>query len=300
MAAAVVLGSLLVEDPFATLPDDPEVTANIAGTLPAEGEPALEEPAGIAIRGSRVYVADSAAGVVRIFDRYGRGKGSIVLPASEGASSCPGAIALADKGRLAIVDSGRGQVVVVKARDAEEAEILFSLGDVGAGTAPLRPVAVAYDAGEFFVAGSAEAKVHVYDDDGLPVRDVTLEAAPPVEYPGGLLVSNGTIWLSDTKSGGVLGFDAQTGEMLAEWPDTYTVPRGLCAMGEGFAVADVLGQAVFVCDANGVRTHTLDRENVTDLTLALPEAVAWDSARSRLYVVDSAGGVVIALNIRVE
>lgn len=300
LAAAVAIGFTLAEDPFAELPDDPGIIANIAGTLPAEGESALEEPAGIAIRGSRVYVSDSAAGVIRIFDRYGRDKGSIVLPASEAAASRPGPIALADDGRFAVVDSGLGQVVVVKARAAEDAEILFVLGDVEEGTAPIRPVAVAYADGEYYVVGSTEAKVRVYDSDGVPVREVTPDVTPPVEYPGGLLVSNGTILLSDTKSGRVLAFDARTGEMSAEWPDTYTVPRGLTVAGDGFAVADVLGQTAFVVDAEGVRTHVLDRETVADLTLALPESVAWDDAKSRLYVVDSASAVVVVLNVRVQ
>lgn len=300
VAAAVAAGVTLANDPFASLPDDPDVIANVAGTLPAEGEPALEQPAGIAIRGNRVYVADSAAGVVRIFNRYGVDKGSIVLPAPEAASSRPGALALADGGRLAIVDSGRGQVVVVKAAAAEEAEVLFALGDAAAGTAPIRPVAVSYADDEYFVAGSAEAVVRVYDRNGEAVRELVLEAEPPVEYPGGLLVADGAIWLSDTKSGRVLSFDVQTGELLSEWPDAYTVPRGLATVGRGFAVADVLGQTAYVVGSSGVRTHSIDAESVAGLALALPEAVAWDDARSRLYVVDAAAGVVIALNVRLE
>lgn len=299
IGAAVTLGFSIADDPFAELPDDPDIAANVAGTLPAEGESALEEPAGIAIRGNRVYVSDSAAGVIRIFDRYGRDKGSIALPATEGASSRPGAIALADDGRLAIVDSGRGEVVVVKARAAEEAEILFVLGDAEEGTAPIRPVAVAYADGEYYVVSSTEAKGRVYDREGVQVREVSLDPDSGIEYPGGLTVAGDTLWVADTKSGRVVGFNAE-GEQVGEWPDTYTVPRGMARVGEGFAVADVLGQAVFVCDVEGIHTHVLNRETIPDLTLALPEAVAWDSAKSRLYVVDSAAGVVTALNIRVD
>lgn len=300
LAAAVAVGTLLSEDPFARLPKDPDVMANVAGTLPAEGVAPLEEPAGIAMRGNRVFVSDSAAGVVRIFDRYGRDKGTIALTAADGVASRPGALALAEGGRLAIVDSGQGRVVVVKASAADEAKVLLTLGSAADGSAPARPVAVACADDEYFVIGSTEAKVWVYDADGAPVREVTLDPARPVAYPGGLLVADGTLWVSDTNSGRVSGFDARSGAAVAEWPDAYMVPRGMTVVADGFAVADVLGQSAYVCDAEGARTHVLDRESVEGVALVLPEAVAWDSVKSRLYVADSAGGNVVVLNVRVE
>ena len=300
LAAAIMVGVSLAEDPFADLPDDPAVTVNLAGTLPAEGAAPLEKPVGIAISGNRVFVADSGAGVIRIFDRYGADKGSIVLPAGEGAESRPSAIALADNGRIAVVDSGLGQVVVVAAKPAEEADVLFALGDATEGTAPVRPVAVAYADGEYYVVGSAEAKVRIYDSSGEPVREVDVEADPAIEYPGGLLVVDGMIYLSDTKSGRVATCDAETGEAAGAWPDTYTVPRGLAQAGNGFAVADVLGQAAYVCDADGVQTHVVSSETVVDAALALPEGVSWDAAKWRLYVTDSAAGMVSVFNVRME
>jgi sugar lactone lactonase YvrE len=72
------------------------------------------------------------------------------------------------------------------------------------------------------------------------------------------------------------------------------------AAGDGFAVADVLGQTAYVCDSEGTRTHVLDRETVPDAALALPESVAWDGAKSRLYVTDSASGTVVVFNVRAE
>lgn len=300
VTAGIAVGFTLLNDPFAELPDDPAVIANVAGMLPAEGETALEEPAGIAMRGNRVYVADSAAGVVRIFDRYGRDRGRIVLPAGDATASRPGALALAEAGKLAVVDSGQGRVVVVKARDAEEAEILLTLGDPAEETAPPRPVAVAYADGEYFVIGSTGGTVWVYGADAAPARTITLDPAKPVAYPGGLMVVDGTLWVSDTSSGRVSGFDAQSGTAVAEWPDAYMVPRGMTVVADGFAVADVLGQAAYVCDAAGTRTHVIDRESVEGLALVLPEAVAWDSVKSRLYVADSVGGSVVVLNVRVE
>lgn len=300
VTAGIAVGFAFLDDPFADLPDDPTVIASVAGTLPAEGETALEEPAGIAMRGNRVYVADSAAGVVRVFDRYGRDKGRIVLRAGGEVTSRPGALALARPGELAVVDSGQGRVFVVKARDAGEAEILLTLGNPAEETAPPRPVAVAYADGEYFVMGSTGGTVWVYGADAAPVRTITLDPAKPVAYPGGLVVAEGTIWVSDTSSGRVSGFDAQSGTAVAEWPDAYMVPRGMTEVADGFAVADVLGQAAYVCDAAGTRTHVLDRESVEGLALVLPEAVAWDSVKSRLYVADSAGGSVVVLNVRVE
>jgi DNA-binding beta-propeller fold protein YncE len=300
IAATTALGAYLARDPFADLPDDPSVTVNLAGVLPAEGEEPLIKPAGVAMSGNRVYVADAGAGTVRIFDRYGRDKGRIVLPGTNGAIAGPIAIAIDDADRLAVVDSGLGRVVVVTAKPAEEADVLFALGDATEGTAPVRPVAVAYADGEYYVVGSTEAKVRIYDSSGEPVREVDVKVDPAIEYPGGLVVADGSIVLSDTKSGRISAFNAETGDVIGTWPDTYTVPRGLARAGVGYAVADVLGQAVYVCDADGVRTHSVSAEAVPDATLALPEGVTWDAAKSRLYVTDSAAGIVLVFNVRVE
>ena len=86
MAVIVILAGVIValsifgwpfgSDPWAKLPDDPSVIVNLAGYFPAEGETPLDSPAGIAISGRRVYVAESGPGRIAIFEvsaRTGQG-----------------------------------------------------------------------------------------------------------------------------------------------------------------------------------------------------------------------------------
>jgi len=298
LVVAIALGAHLTYDPFAKLPDDESVRVNLAGVLPAEGEEPLEKPLGIAMDGNRVFVADSGAGAIRIFNRYGRDRGAIVLADPSGAGSAPAALALTGDGRLAVVDGALGTVVVVKARADEKAEALFELGAAGDEDTAVRAISVAYDDGEFYVVGASGMRVMVYDDSGAFVREFGAEADDAQAHPGGLVVADGIVHVSDTKSGRVVMFDADSGEVVGEWPDAYSVPRGMVEVARGFALVDVLGQAAYVCDAEGARTHIVNAQTVPGAPLILPEQVAWDSLTSRLYITDSAGGSVVVLNVR--
>ncbi len=299
IAATAALGAYLARDPFADLPDDPSVTVNLAGVLPAEGEEPLIKPAGVAMSGNRVYVADAGAGTVRIFDRYGRDKGRIVLPGTNGAIAGPIAIAIDDADRLAVVDSVSGRVLVLSAAASESPEVLFALGGEVPDAAPARAVSVAFVRREFYVADTADSSVKVYDEDGALVRQLGYVAGESSEeHPGGVMATADSVFVSDTSSGRVVELDSETGDFVGEWPDTYTLPRGLTAVGDGFALADVLGQAVYVCDQAGARTHTINAEAVPEAEFGLLEGVAWDPAKSRLYVTDSVTHRVGVFNVR--
>ena len=90
----------------------------------------------------------------------------------------------------------------------------------------MRPVAVAYADGEYYVVGSAEAKVRIYDSSGEPVREVDVEADPAIEYPGGLLVVDGMkAQAAVAVQGGVLPADAvDAGDELFQAAGRVDVP----------------------------------------------------------------------------
>jgi DNA-binding beta-propeller fold protein YncE len=285
-------------DPFAELPSDPSVTVNYAGVFPAADEQPLDQPFGIAIRGRRVYVAESGTGSIRIFNLHGESRGRIVLPAAEESRAVPTAIALTDDGRIAVIDAITRNVSVFRARSDDSAEALFVLGEDDPATAPVRPMGVAFADGEFFVVDGGDPLVRVYDEDGRLVRALGEDLEQPIENPGGIAAVDGELLVSDTKSGQVAVLDGAEGGEVRRFPDVYVVPRTIASAGDGLVLTDVLGQAVYVTDARGARTHVIDSTTVPDWTPGLPEGVAWTPVKDRAYVTDNRSGHVWVFNVR--
>jgi len=299
--ACALLAAVLVftdRDPFASLPEDPSVTVNYAGSFPSAEEGPLDEPFGIAIRGRRVYVAESGTGSIRIFTLYGEPRGRIALPVSEETSAVPTAIALTDDGRIAVVDAVAKTVAVFEAKDDESPEALVVLGEDDASTAPVRPVGVAFADGEFFVVDADVRLVKVYDADGRFVRSLGEDIERPIENPGGIAVVGDEVFVTDTRSGRVAVLDRAEGGEVREFADVYVLPRGIAPAEGRFVVSDVLGRAVYVTDAEGDRTHVIDRGTVAERALGLPEGVAWEPVKDRAYVTDNLTGDVRVFNVR--
>ncbi|MBN2848489.1 MAG: hypothetical protein JXP72_08600, partial [Coriobacteriia bacterium] len=165
LVAAAVAAWILLEPAapgrvrFAELSEDSTATVGLAGVFPAEEEPPLANPLGIAWDGERLFVAESDAGAVRIFDAEGGDLGVIVLPAAgDLPAAYPSVLAIAGE-RLAIVDNAANRVIVVEAEPAEAADVLFTLGS--GDDAPRQPTAVAYADGEFFVADAGDGTIKV-------------------------------------------------------------------------------------------------------------------------------------------
>ena len=300
IVALSIVGLPQASDGWASLPEDASVTVNLAGYFPAEGEAPLAKPLGIALLGSRVYVAESDAARVAIFDVRGRRTGEIVLEIAEGADlAVPTVLAPAGSRRLAVLDAAAGQVLVYDVPWLWSGPGLdFRIGEGDPATAPVRPTAVAYDAGSFYVADAESASIKVYDDEGTFVREIGADFESPLGYVGGMVVSGDRLVLAESGSDRVLSLDPVSGTEPIAFPDAYALPRGVCSVGDGVAVTAVLGGGIYVCGPNGARTHVIDAETVPAWPPSGPEGAAFHERNNRLFVTEPDFGRVVVFNVR--
>jgi DNA-binding beta-propeller fold protein YncE len=285
---------------LAGLSGDSTTTVGFAGAFPPEGEPLLSNPLGIVWDGERLYVAESDAGVVRVFDESGGNLGTIVLPVAGDATAVyPSVMALADD-RLAIVDNASSRVIVIDAAEYDAngtAEVLLTIGS--GDDSPVQPTSVAYADGEYFVADAADGLVKVYDAQGALVRSIGEDLRPQLTYVGWMALDERGLIVADSNAGRVLVIDPATGAQRAVFADRYTLPRAVVPLGStAVAVVDAFERAVSLTDAEGVRTESIDAQSVPQAPLASPRGAAWHAEDARLYVTDATGGRVIVFNVR--
>ncbi|MHB1016870.1 MAG: NHL repeat-containing protein [Coriobacteriia bacterium] len=305
VVAAAVIASILLDPPppgrvrLAELSDDSTATVGFAGMFPAEEKPGLSNPIGVTWDGERLFVAESDAGVVRIFDAEGGRLGSIVLAAAYGLPTAyPSVLAIAGE-RLAIVDNAANRVIVVAAEPAEPAEVAFTLGEDD--DAPAQPTAVAYAEGEFYAADAGDGMIKVYDDQGAHVRSLGKALEPALGFVGSIEVADGRLYVADSNAGRVLVLDSATGEQIAVFDDRYALPRVIDQMDKAhFAVLDAFERAAYIVTADGARIDAIDAESVPEGPMSSPRGAVWVDDGARLYVTDGALGRVVVYNVRVQ
>lgn len=305
MAVVALVGSVLlprVLDPWAPLSSDESVDADLAGYFPASDEQPLAKPLGIAIVGSRVYIAESGAGRVAIFTAGGKRTGEIVLRGAEGgAAAAPIAVEAAGSRKVAILDATSGSVLVYSTPFLwMKPRLLLTIGEADARTAPQRATAVAYSEDEYYVADAGSGSVRVYDAEGTFVREIASGLEPPIGYAGDMVVDGERLVIADSGSDRVVSVSLKTDGDVVVFPDAYALPRGVCSAEGGVAVGAVLGAAVYVCEADGLRTHVIDADTMADWPPSSPEGVAWHGAMNRLYVTEPDYGRVVIFNVRME
>lgn len=279
---------------------DSTATVGLAGVFPPAGEPALRNPLGIVTDGERLWVAESDAGIVSVFDAHGGRLGSLVIPTVERVHTAyPSVLALAGD-RLAVVDNASGRVIVVDAEPPagdETAEVLVVLGE--RGEAPERPTAVAYGDGEYLVADAGDRTIKVYGENGEHVRTVVPALDPASTYPGGLALADGRLYVVDSNAGRVVVLDPSSGEQVGVFADRFTLPRAIASGPDGaLAVSDAFARAVHLSDASGARYDTIDESTVPQAPLSSPRGVAWLAGDGRVYVTDATLGHVVVFNVR--
>jgi DNA-binding beta-propeller fold protein YncE len=309
MAVIVILAGVIValsifgwpfgSDPWAKLPDDPSVIVNLAGYFPAEGETPLDSPAGIAIAGRRVYVAESGPGRIAIFDVDGKRTGEVAIEKAEGAiRAVPIGVAAAGRSRIAVLDAGSDRVLVYAATP-EGGELLFRIGQQDDATAPVRPTAVTYADRTYFVADADTATVKLFDADGGFIREIGADdAGMALERAGGIALVDGRLVMTEPGANRVVAIDADSGQAHGVYPGAYALPRGVTAVRDRAAITDVLGAAIHVLNADGTPTHTIDERTVPAWPPGGPEGVAWYERTDRLYVTDADFGRVVIFNVR--
>lgn len=279
-----------------SLSEETTATVGLAGVFPGEEDEPLANPLGVVYDGETLFVAESDAGRVRLFDARGGRLGEIGLPVMrERTAVYPSSIALTDDDRLAIVDNAGPRVIVVSTEPAETADVLLTLG----GQNPGQPTTVAFGDGEFYVFDAASSLIRVYGSDGTAARTIAADLQPPLAFATGMTLVGDSLVVVDSNSGRVLVLDPQTGEQRRVFGDRYTLPRAVVALGdERLAVIDTFERAVHITDFAGERLDAISAESVPDGPMASPRDAAWLSADSRLYVTDAASGIVIIYNVR--
>lgn len=277
---------------------DGDGVVGFAGMFPPEDAEALRNPLGIAWDGAALYVAESDAGLIAVFDSDGGVIGTIgIAPAAGATVAYPSAIAVADAGRLAVVDNASPRVIVVDAQPAESADALLTLG--AGADAPGQPTSVAYSDEEFFVFDAAMPGVRVYDGDGSQVRVLGDALEPPLSYATGMYVAGDRLYVTDSNAGRVVIVDSATGAQIGVFNDRYALPRDVTPLRDGeLAVVDTFDRAVFLTDRDGARLAAIDADTVPDGLLMAGRGAVWLAADERLYVTDATRGRVMVYNVR--
>lgn len=281
------------------LSDESTATVGLAGVFPAEDDAPLANPLGIVTDGELLYVAESDAGRVRVFDDRGGVVGDIVLPkADERSAVYPSSIALVGRDRLAVVDNAASRVIVVSTEPAEPAEVVLTLGGTS-GTG--QPTSIAFAEDEYYVFDSAAGVVHVYDSGGELARTIGGDLEPRLAFAGGMSVLGDSLYVADSNGGRVIEMDRSTGKQLGVFEDRYTLPRSVVALdADRIAVVDTFERAVHLTSADGRRVDRIHAETVPHGPLASPRGAAWLSDAGRLYVTDASTGRVVVYNVRVQ
>lgn len=273
---------------------------SLAGVFPAEGDEPLANPLGIAYDGEYLYVAESDAGMIQVFDLEGGRVDTIALPVAEGQRSVyPSSVVIAGE-RLAVVDNAANRVLVIPRRPAGDVEVDLVLGE--AGEAPVQPTALTYAEGEFFVADGADGAIRVYDDAGQHLRSFDVREQHGLDGPlTALAISEGTLYAADYASGRVVAIDASTGDSDDREGPAYALPRTVEPLGDGvLVVVDGLGRAARLIDQQMNELASADADTVPEGPMSAPWGAAWASGDDRLYVTDSGTGRVLVYNLSLD
>ncbi|MDZ4178391.1 MAG: hypothetical protein U1E29_04040 [Coriobacteriia bacterium] len=287
---------------FVDFADGSTATVGFAGRFPPVGTPPLNRPLGMTGDGERLYVALADAGAVGVFGYDGSFIETLAVPPAAGAPvAYPVDVALLADGRLAVVDTSGTRVVAIRITDPEADFEPFAISPaVG------QPTAVAAFDGVVYVYDASVGVVRTYAEDGRHLGDLGTELRPSIGFAGGIEVTDDTVWISDSNAARVVGLDRADGTLRSMIQHRFDLPRGLTVAPDGrIFVAEAFGQTIGVFDAAGsLRVDAVEEDSLEDLIgggVALsPEDVVWCPLTSRLYVTDSAAGLIKVYNIREE
>lgn len=303
----VTIGALLLMPPLEQgVPASGDVIDELGGrpvyafSFPETPTPELRRPVSVIVSGGRVYVVDSAAGVVRVFDERGQersviGSGTLGTPVYIARDAARGVLYVTDRQRRALVsftDEGEhiGEVVPRSAAATPSVE-----------ATPWAPLGVAVDEqGLLYVTDVAKRhRLLVLKRDGIIVREIAGEQQArtgsgvvlSLEYPNAVDVVADEIWVADSNNRRVVVFGRD-----GEFRRVITMPgmaRGLDFISSEestrplVAVVDTLAQDVAVLDATGTVRGTFGEPGAGAGGLAFPNDVAVSADGTRLYVADT-------------
>ncbi len=263
-------------------------------SFPRKGERRLRNPLGIAADADRLYVAESDAGVVRVFSAEGESIAAIAVPVAAGVPRAqPGSLAFVAPGRLAVVDTA-GKRVVVLSTAAGRGKLLGVAGGKGPG-ALRQPTAVAAVPDGMAIYDAADRSLKVYDANGRFVRRVDEGLRPSLTFVGGMALGGDRLYVADSNASRVVVLDGSRSDSSAVLPERFSLPRGLASWPGGVLVADPFAPAVDVFDLAG---KLLGRADAPRGGRWSPMGVAWSAATGRVYVTDPSAGTVDVFEVR--
>lgn len=205
-------------------------------------------------------------------------------------------------GNIYIADSGEG---LVKVYDPS-GRYLFKFGKRGTGPGQfLAPVGIAVASNRIYVSDSVTMRVQEFDLKGNYIKDLLTAKLTKIIgalRPVGVEVDSGdNIYLTDVFYQRVVKLNAQ-GELLLSFgkagsgPGQFLYPNDVTVDKQGtIFVSDSNNRRVQLFDAQGHFSQVYGAKGNLDITLALNRGIALDEL-NRLYVVDTFGNKVIAIN----
>ena len=214
---------------------------------------ALIKPYGLAVKDGKVYVCDTVAGAVEVFDLVKK-RTRYFAPRGEGRLLMPINITIDADGTRYVADTGRGQVVIFD-RDGN------FLGAMGTRD-EMKPCDVAIATNRLYIADLKGHAVRVYDKATRKLL-FTIPCDPKAKEgklfsPTNLgLDPQGRLLVSDTGAFVVQVYDLD-GKFLRTIgqqglaPGSFSRPKGVAADRDGLAyVVDAATQVVQIFDAEG-------------------------------------------------
>lgn len=270
--------------------------------FPDEGDAPLQRPVSVVAGPGRVYVVDSQARVVRVFDDSGAessviGSGTLGIPVYASRDDARGVLYVTDREHQTVFmfDDVKGTLL------GELEPIPAQEGTVSAEATAWAPLGidVADDGGVWVTDVLSRHRLLHLDPDGTIVREVggaqaALEAtgvAVVLDYPTGVAVGDEEVWVSDSNNQRIVVF-GRDGAFLRVL-DVDALARGIAflpasAETSGYvAVADALAQDIAIWDPAGRVLGRFGGPGSATGQLAFPNDIASDSSGEVLYVADT-------------
>ena len=278
-----------------------DVELRFAFTFPDQADPPLERPVGVVVAGDRVYVVDSAAAVVRVYDDRGVerdvvGAGVLDVPVYAAVD--------AERGVLYVTDRAKGVLFLFGLDDGALVGTLEPVAPEGSTVATAwAPLAIdVQETGALVVSDILDRhRVLLLEPDGRIIREIAGAQADVasagvgvvLDFPNAVRGTGDEVWVADSNNKRALVF-GRDGDFRRVVP-TRGLVRGfdfvppVAGATETTLVAftDTLGGGILLMDMEGESFGRFGGPGSSEGALAFPNDVSVDGERGRIFVADT-------------
>lgn len=270
--------------------------------FPAEGATPLERPVSVIAAPGRVYVVDSQAKAVRVFDDRGGersviGSGTLGVPVYAARDDKRGVLYVTDREKRTVFafDDTDGSLIgtITPTPSSEESQSAEATA-----WAPLG-IDVAEDGALWVSDVLARHRVLELAPDGTILRELggaraaeeATGVAVVLDYPNGVALSAEEVWVSDSNNRRIVVFGRDGG--FRRVLDVDALARGMAFLPASaetssfVVVADALAQDIAVWDLSGGVLGRFGGPGVAAGQLSFPNDIAASADGERLYVADT-------------